>query len=120
LSAHDIAVIPVTENAFTRCKSNNRVATALSAGLAVVADSIPSYREFGQICRLDDWPGLLEYVKDPDLRRRQAAEGRQYVMQKYSLPRIADDWERLFSAIMGTPVPAAQLEASDGGVIPSS
>jgi hypothetical protein len=115
LRAHDVAVIPVTQNPFTRCKSNNRVATALSAGLAVVADSIPSYREFGELCRLDDWhEGLLEYVRDPDLRRRHAVQGREYVLRKYGLPQIADDWERLFSAILAAPIPAAQLEASNG------
>jgi hypothetical protein len=115
LRAHDIALIPVTQNPFTTCKSNNRLATALSMGLAVVADAIPSYREFGETCRLDDWhQGLLEYVTDPDLRLRHAAGGRQYVLRKYSLSRIADDWERLFSAVLATPIPAAQLEASDG------
>jgi hypothetical protein len=115
LRAHDVAVIPVTQNPFTICKSNNRVVTALSAGLAVVADSIPSYREFAEISRLDDWnQGLLEYVKDRDLRRRHAAEGRRYVLQRYSLSRTADEWERLFNTILAAPVPAAQLEGSDG------
>ena len=115
LRAYEIALIPVTQNPFTRCKSNNRLATALSVGLAVVADSIPSYREFGQVSRLDAWDqGLLEYVKDPGLRSRHAAEGREYVLRKYSLERIADDWERLFESIMPTPAPEAQLETSDG------
>jgi hypothetical protein len=115
LRAHDVAVIPVTQNPFTRCKSNNRLATALSVGLAVVADSIPSYGEFGQVCRLDNWDqGIIDYVRDPDLRQRHAAEGRQYVLRKYSLERIADDWERLFRAITAAPAPEAQLETSDG------
>jgi glycosyltransferase involved in cell wall biosynthesis len=114
LRAHDIALIPVTQNPFTRCKSNNRLATALSVGLAVVADSIPSYREFAEMCRLDDWRrGLIDYVNDPDLRRRHSTEGRQYVLRKYSLSRIAGDWEGLFRTITATPVPASQLEASD-------
>jgi hypothetical protein len=114
LGAHDIALIPVTQNPFTTCKSNNRLAAALSVGLAVVADSIPSYREFGKISRLDDWHhGLLDYVQDPELRRRHAAAGRQYVLQKYSLSQVGGDWERLFSSITATPVPAAQLETSD-------
>jgi hypothetical protein len=114
LRAHDIALIPVTQNPFTRCKSNNRLATALSVGLAVVADSIPSYREFGDVSRLDDWDhGLLEYVSNPDLRRRHAAKGRQYVLRKYSLERMADDWQRLFSSIGASPFPEAQLETSD-------
>jgi hypothetical protein len=115
LRAHDVAVIPVTHNPFTICKSNNRVVTALAAGLAVVADSIPSYREFAEISRLDNWdPGLLEYVKDRDLRRRHAADGRRYVLQQYSLSRMADEWERLFNSVLAAQVPAAQLERSDG------
>jgi glycosyltransferase involved in cell wall biosynthesis len=115
LQAHDIALIPVTQNPFTWCKSNNRLATALSVGLAVVADSIPSYREFGEVSRLDDWDrGLIEYVRNPDLRRRHAAEGRQYVLRKYSLERMADEWQRLFSSMTATPFPEPQLETSDG------
>jgi glycosyltransferase involved in cell wall biosynthesis len=110
LRGHDIAVIPVTQNPFTRCKSNNRLATALSLGLAVVADSIPSYREFGRFCRLDDWDqGVIDYIRDPELRRSHVEEGRQYVMQKYSLERIADAWERLFCGITGAGSPRFNL-----------
>jgi len=46
LKLHDICIVPITTNDFTICKSENRVITALNAGLRVVATNIPSYNKF--------------------------------------------------------------------------
>ena len=115
LRAHHIALIPVTQNSFTRCKSNNRLATALAAGLAVVADAIPSYQEFAQVCRLDFWQqGLSDYVRDPALRSRDVRAGQVLVSRICSPERIADDWQGLFTAVAAEPAKGAQLETSPG------
>jgi hypothetical protein len=115
LRAHQIALIPVTQNPFTRCKSNNRLATALAAGLGVVADTIPSYQEFAQVCRLDSWEqGLSDYVKDPGLRSRDVRAGQALVSRVCSPERIADEWQGLFTAIAAGPAKGAQLETSPG------
>lgn len=115
LRAHQIAVIPVTPNPFTWCKSNNRLATALSVGLGVVADSVPSYREFGEACRLDDWEqGLSEYVRDPAVRSRDVRTGQALVAQLCSPERIADAWQEFFTAVTAHPAKGAQLETSQG------
>jgi hypothetical protein len=113
LRAHHIALIPVTSNPFTRCKSNNRLATALAAGLAVVADSIPSYRPFAAVCRLDRWQeGLAEYVTDEAVRRSDVRAGQELVRRDCALPRIADDWQKLFQTVMGDPVSMDRLETA--------
>lgn len=101
LHAHDIAVLPVNPNPFTLCKSNNRVALALQAGLAVVADAIPSYRDFAGACFLDDWEsGLTTYLSDPTVRRQHSALGREIISACWSMPVIADQWQALFTSVL--------------------
>ena len=115
LRAHQIALIPVTQNPFTWCKSNNRLATALAAGLGVVADTIPSYQEFAQFCRLDDWEkGLCDYVGDPAVRSRDVQAGQALVSRFCSPERIADAWQGFFTTITAESAKGVQLEASPG------
>ena len=100
LRAHAVAVIPISVNPFTRCKSNNRVALSLHMGLAVVADSIPSYLAFGEACYLDAWEtGLETYLSNPDLRGRHVEIGRAIIAQDWTLARIADRWHDLFGRL---------------------
>lgn len=103
LHAHQIAVIPISSNPFTRCKTNNRLVTALQAGLAVVADAIPSYEEFRPVTRLDSWEsGLREYISKPDLRMRDVSVAQSMINQKWTLPRIADQWQLFFQKVHST------------------
>ncbi|HEX7928834.1 MAG TPA: glycosyltransferase, partial [bacterium] len=96
LRLHDVAIIPVQRNPFTLCKTNNRVMTALAAGLPVVADAIPSYEEFAACAYLDRWDeGLAAYAVDPALRMRHVQAGQAILQARYTLPTIADQWERL-------------------------
>jgi hypothetical protein len=97
LRAHHIALIPIQDNPFTRCKTNNRLVTALAAGVAVVASGIPSYQPFADVAELDDWPGgLRRYIFDPEARRRAVAAGQALVQREWTLPLIADQWRRYF------------------------
>ena len=65
-------VVPISPNPFTRCKSANRPALALAAGVPVVADAIPSYRELAPYLTLDDWAGGLRHapMASCSIRRR--------------------------------------------------
>jgi hypothetical protein len=104
LRSHDIAIIPITPNQFTVCKSNNRLTTALNAGLAVVADPIPSYQEFEGVCRIGDWAeGLRAYISQPQLRERDVRAGQEQIERDWSLPRIADAWQQLFERLLSHP-----------------
>lgn len=100
LRLHAIAVIPITRTPFTSCKSNNRVATALWHGLAVVADAIPSYREFDGAIVLDDWPaGLWSYAGDAGVRGAAVQRGRRIVEARYTIGPIADQWWGFVTAV---------------------
>ena len=98
LRLHSLCVVPVGLNPFTRCKTNNRVATALLHGLNVVATRIPGYDEFGEQVVLDDWGfGLGAYLDDAQRRRRDIEAGRQRLAQHYSLAAIAARWRAVTS-----------------------
>lgn len=95
LALHDISVIPVADNPFTRCKSSNRVVTALRAGLAVIADSIPSYTAFRSCIKLDDWTdGLALYISDECARAKDVEKGIRIINCAYSTAVISQLWGR--------------------------
>jgi len=103
LRLHRIAVLPIRESPFTRCKTNNRLVTALAAGVAVVATGIPSYRPFADCCALDDWlGGLRRYILDAEKRRRDVTAGQRLVERDWVVPVIADQWQRLFDGLRQT------------------
>lgn len=101
LRAHCIAVIPITCNPFTRCKTNNRLTLALHCGLAVVADSIPSFLEFSESCFLDNWKdGLVTYLRNPDLRQKHVDAARRAIEKSWTTKTIADQWELFFRTLL--------------------
>ncbi len=96
LRDHSVAVIPITPSPYTRCKSHNRPAQALAAGLAVVADAIPSYEVLRPYLRLDDWNSALsDYLADPARRARDAVAGSAYVRRRFSAAAVADQWQHV-------------------------
>lgn len=93
LRAHVLAVLPITPTPFSVCKSSNRLALALSLGLAVVASGIPSYVPLRTACRLDDWTdGLITYLSDPVARSRDVDRGRALAERRYNVSTIAARW----------------------------
>ncbi|MCX9158390.1 hypothetical protein OPU71_19895 [Niveibacterium sp. 24ML] len=98
LRLHDVALIPVKENPFTRCKSGNRVATALNEGLAVVADPIESYREFADFGSFNGFDGALaDFLLDAQGRQARVAAGQDYVARKCSHAAIASQWRHVIN-----------------------
>lgn len=103
LREHVIAVIPISPNPFTWCKSNNRLALALNEGVAVVADPIPSYGDFAGACCLGDWEtGLDSYLMDPQLRRSHVGTARTIIRNEWSISRITDRWQAFFDSFLGS------------------
>lgn len=101
LRSHAIAVIPIAENPFTRCKSNNRLASSLYVGLAVVADSIPSYQDFADVCYLDDWEtGLESYLSDAELRRHHVERGQAIIAREWTPTHLAEKWRKFFDTLL--------------------
>ena len=95
LGAADAVLIPLSDNPFVACKTHNRITTALSAGVPVVADAIASYREFAPFAWLDDWDrGLREVLENGPAARTRAASARAYMRRHWSADAIAQQWER--------------------------
>ena len=101
LKLHSIAVIPFIPSEFNVVKSSNRIAMALYNGVAVVADSIPSYQEFADCAILDDWRGLDRYLSAPDLRARHVALAQERISNGYLPGQIARTWLDTLAAVRG-------------------
>ncbi len=98
LAMHDTALIPIARNPFTICKTNNRAATAFLHGLAVIADTIPSYEPLGDCIVLDDWDcGLQNLLRDPQYRRACALHGQERIKTGWSLERVVRQWQDTLS-----------------------
>jgi len=104
LNGAALVVIPITDNPFTRCKSNNRAATALWHGVPVMADTIPAYEELAPYAVLNDWAGgFAALASDPAALAPRTDAGRSYVRARFTTARIADDWAAAFEAILAEP-----------------
>ena len=103
LRLHSTAVIPVGLNAFTRCKTANRVLTAYLHGLNVVADRIPSYEPFPDCAVLGDWQvGLDDYLDDLALRRRHLHIGQTLASRDFALGRTVDRWQTCLAGLLAS------------------
>ena len=99
LRASDVNLIPISKNPFTLCKTNNRLALALYAGVPTVADEIPSYRDLAPYCVLDDWEaGLRRYLGDLASARDHAGPAQAYIKEQYGIGRIGSAWAECLSA----------------------
>lgn len=96
LAQQRVAVIPVVQNSYTMGKTINRPAAALRAGLGVVADTLPSYRELAPFVYLDDWPGgLRAYARSWKRECEKIAAGNRWLDDLYGADRVAACWERV-------------------------
>lgn len=109
LAQTDGVILPVNQNPFTLAKSHNRLSTSLFAGIPVVADSIPSYREFEDYCVLDSWhDGLTEILTEPEKARGRAMMGREYILQKWMPSHVADRWLEILLPLVDSHSPDLQ------------
>lgn len=93
---HTIALIPVVENDFTRGKTANRVVTAFTHGLAVVADPLPSYRPFAQCVAFSNWSeAIARYATDEVARSRDVESGRGKAHACFGIESVARQWREL-------------------------
>ena len=93
LQLHDVAIIPVGGNSYTVGKSINRPATALMAGLGVIADPIPAYEELAPFIYLRDWEcGLSEYSRSDPNKDARIAAAQSYLQSRYAPAVVAERW----------------------------
>jgi hypothetical protein len=105
LAKTNLVVIPITENPFTKCKSNNRAATALWHGIPVIADRIPAYESLRSFLFLDDWRAGFDHAvaRSREIQLRTSA-GAAYVRQNFNISTIAGDWRRAITTVLADPV----------------
>lgn len=102
LAMHDVAVIPVERNGYTLGKTVNRPATALLAGLGVIADAIPSYEELRQYIVLDDWEGGFErYMARPTRNDPLIVAGQAHLERRYGAQALAARWVEVLRGTRG-------------------
>lgn len=100
LCRQHVALIPAKANAYTVCKSDNRVVTALRAGLAVVADPVPSYAAYSGVIILGDIEGgLRRYSSDPEARLADASLGKAMSEQPEGAERVIAQWLAIFEPL---------------------
>jgi hypothetical protein len=92
---HQVSIIPVKSNAFTTCKSYNRVSTSVISGLYPIYTSVAPYREFNRLIRPEDW-GILEsgVIKSVGLDALLRSS-KEFLTLSYSADLIADKWSNL-------------------------
>ena len=100
MKRHDVAIVPVERNDYTIGKTINRPATALRAGLGVIADSIPAYEELRPFIVLDDWQEGLHRYRMQDPRDEQGCEAaRQHIAASYGSAVVGDHWLKVVRQI---------------------
>jgi len=116
LAATDVFVLPSTREGLPRS-----VLEAMAAGLPVVATDVRGNRDLvedggnGLLVRVGDVQGLAEALlrlaRDPELRRRMGAAGRDKVTD-YSLDRVLDEMAAIYRRFLPPAAP--------GGIAPDS
>jgi hypothetical protein len=95
LREHDITLIPARSNAYSACKSDNRVISSLRAGVPVVANAVPSYTRYADVMQIGDIEaGLRHYLDHPDQRSEQGRRGRELAESIAASDLIVREWER--------------------------
>jgi hypothetical protein len=89
------AIIPIGVNPFTKCKSNNRLATALWYGVPAIADRIPAYDELRSFAFVDDWEaGMRHCLAGSREAQLRTAAGSAYVRNRFNIREIAAQWRQ--------------------------
>lgn len=111
----DIGLAPITCDQFNLCKSDLKVREYLAAGIAAVASDVGPYARFaarhpqtittvgrGAHCVQSWTTAIMNLVNNPELLARRKREGRQVIIDNYSLEanfmRFIDAWKAMNAA----------------------
>jgi glycosyltransferase involved in cell wall biosynthesis len=89
------------------------VIEAMSAGMPSVLSDIPAHAQLvdhgvhGLLTELSNEDaiarGLVEVLRDPEMRTRMGAAARQRMLEQYSTPIVVDCYEKLLAEVRATP-----------------
>ncbi|MDD2707180.1 MAG: glycosyltransferase [Verrucomicrobiae bacterium] len=103
----DIALAPLEDNEFNRCKSNIKLLEYGAAGVAVVASDVTPYRFIesgvhGLLAREPgEWEGHLDQlVQDGGLRKKLGGNLNTLVREQYEISAHVGKWVKLFQGVM--------------------
>ena len=114
LALASVVVVPNTLDAFSVCKSSNRTASALLAGVPVVATATAALDALSSSVVLDDFlEGLRLYLSDTARAAADVARGRELIQHTYGPSAIAAAWAGVIGAVLAqahaTSAPDAEL-----------
>jgi glycosyltransferase involved in cell wall biosynthesis len=113
LALASVVVVPGTRDAFSICKSANRTATALLAGVPVVATTTPALEVLRDCVVLDDFVGGLRlYLTDRGRATSDVQKGMEIVHREFGQTKIATRWIRVIDDAMslrGKDLPDGEL-----------
>lgn len=96
LRAHDLVLIPSQLNAFSICKTDNRIVSALKGGVPVVADRLPSYCRYENVAILGDFEdGIRRYLAEPELRQQHVTAAQRLFAACDSPQRLLRQWQQV-------------------------
>lgn len=114
----DIALAPMPDTPFGRCKHYNKYIEYASYGIPTVFSDVFPYRwavrdgENGLLCENTEeaWTAALRrLIEDPTLRERISRTAMEEAGSIYSLESVAETWERLLSSLEIRPVKSREL-----------
>ncbi len=114
LSLAAVVVVPNTLDAFSVCKSSNRTASALLAGVPVVATATPALAALAESVVLDEFlDGLRLYLRDAQRAAADVARGREVIQRIYGQAAVAAAWAGVIGGVLAqtraAPAPDAAL-----------
>ena len=118
----DLALAPMPETEFHRCKHYNKFIEYASCGIPGIYSDVEPYRwavrdgENGLLCpnTEEGWHAAIRrLVEDAELRRALGAEALREAESTYSLSTVAGEWERILDSMESAPVRTRELELYD-------
>lgn len=99
----DIALAPLIDHPFNRCKSELKVLEAWALGIPIVASDIEPYRRAiksgvnGMLCNKDpnSWfEAIAKLIDNPDQRKTLATNGLEDLKERYVMSKVVHQYER--------------------------
>ncbi len=114
MKMHNVAIVPVEKNDYTVGKTINRPATALRAGLGVIADAIPAYEELRPFIVLDDWQqGLHRYCTTHPRDDAGCQAAREHIASLYGADAVGSQWLALVRSMQSEAKASARMAILD-------